>query len=138
MDGTGCKQPFPASELQVPILLFKCLYITLTGAAPLQKCLDIRTYDLWQKIVQAEDIAAAELRGFEYCPACDFGMIFEVGHDVAPLLKCLKSDCRLVTCRRCGKPVMHASSNTLFRKYHSFFNHRITLVDSARMRRMLS
>ncbi|KIM89250.1 hypothetical protein PILCRDRAFT_34787, partial [Piloderma croceum F 1598] len=84
MDGTGCRQPFPATELQ--------------------KCLDIRTYDLWQKIVQAEDIAAADLRGFEHCPACDFGMIFEVGHHVAPLFKCLKSDCRLVTCRRCRKP----------------------------------
>lgn len=84
MDGSGCKQPFTASELQ--------------------KCLDNRTYDLWQKIVQADDIAAAELRGFEHCPGCDFGMIFEVGPDVVPLLKCLNNSCRLVTCRRCRKP----------------------------------
>jgi len=81
MDGTGCKQPFPKSELE--------------------KCLDHRTFALWQKIIQAHDIAAAKLEGLEQCPACDFAMIFEVGYDVAPLLHCLNSDCKLISCRRC-------------------------------------
>ena len=93
------------------LILFDYLFIAFANVAISQKCLDNRTYDLWQKIVQADDIAAAELRGFEHCPACDFGMIFEVGPDVVPLLKCLNGDCRLVTCRRCRKPVRRTSSN---------------------------
>jgi E3 ubiquitin-protein ligase RNF216 len=85
MDSSGCKQPFPIAELK--------------------KCLEPRTFDLWQKIAQAEDIAAAQLEGLEHCPSCDFCMIFEVGIDVAPVLTCLRSDCRLVSCRKCKKKV---------------------------------
>jgi len=88
------------------------LRLISTNVAFLQKCLDNRTFELWQKIVQADDIAAAELQGFEYCPSCDFGMIFEVPFNVAPLLRCLRSDCRLVSCRRCRKPVIHAPLNS--------------------------
>ena len=70
MDTSGCRQPFPVTELQ--------------------KCLDVRTFELWQRIVQADDIAAANLEGLEHCPACDFAMIFEVGIDVAPVLTAFK------------------------------------------------
>jgi hypothetical protein len=85
MDSSDCKLPFPVAELQ--------------------KCLDPRTFDLWQKIIQEEDIADAKLEGLEYCPNCDFAMIFEVGYNEAPLLSCLKRDCQFVSCRRCKKKV---------------------------------
>jgi len=92
MDTSGCKLAFPSAELQ--------------------KCLKEPTFNLWQKIVQAEDIAAANLAGLEHCPACDFAMIFEIGVEAAPLLHCLKSDCRLVSCRRCKKKVSIVISTT--------------------------
>ena len=86
MDTSGCKLPFPSSELQ--------------------RCLDARTYDLWQRIVQADDIAAANIEGLEHCPSCDFAIIFEVGIDVDPVLTCLNGTCKLVSCRRCKKQVL--------------------------------
>jgi TRIAD3 protein (E3 ubiquitin-protein ligase RNF216) len=86
MDTSGCKLPFPPSELQ--------------------RSLDARTYNLWQRIVQADDIAAANIEGLEHCPSCDFAIIFEVGIDVTPLLTCLNEGCKLVSCRRCKKPVI--------------------------------
>jgi E3 ubiquitin-protein ligase RNF216 len=85
MDSSGCKLLFPIAELK--------------------KCLEPRTFELWQKIAQAEDIAAAQLEGLEHCPNCDFCMIFEVGVDIAPVLTCLRSDCRFVSCRKCKKKV---------------------------------
>lgn len=85
MDLSGCKQPFPATELQ--------------------KCLEPHTIDLWQRISQAQDIAAAQLEGLEHCPKCEFCMIFEVGIDVAPDLICLKSDCGFISCRSCKQKV---------------------------------
>jgi TRIAD3 protein (E3 ubiquitin-protein ligase RNF216) len=72
----------------------------------LQRSLDARTYNLWQRIVQADDIAAANIEGLEHCPSCDFAIIFEVDIDVTPVLTCLNEDCKLVSCRRCKKPVM--------------------------------
>jgi hypothetical protein len=85
MDSSGCKQPFPLTELQ--------------------KCLKRPTFELWQKIAQEEDIAAAQIEGLEHCPKCEFCIIFEVGMDVVPVLVCLRSECRFVSCRGCKKKV---------------------------------
>ena len=118
MDTSNCKLPFPVAELK--------------------KCLDPRTFDLWQKIVQAEDIAAANLDGLEYCPNCDFAMIFEVGFDQAPLLSCLKSDCRLVSCRRCKKKVFSTQHILLPLQAELYYPVRTILVSPVKTFRMLN
>ena len=83
MDKSGCKLPFPESELKrflTPELLF-----------------------LYEKVKQAKEIKIAGLDGLEECPYCEFKVVFDDPDE--RLFRCQNEGCGVVTCRECNKPV---------------------------------
>lgn len=112
MDASNCSLPFPADVLR--------------------KCLDDKAYNLWEDIVQEDEIAAANLAGLERCPRCKFAGIFEEDFKQAPLLRCPRMDCGFVSCRKCKQKVKLllsvAASHLMEHRY------RITLVNSVMQR----
>jgi E3 ubiquitin-protein ligase RNF216 len=83
MDQSGCKLPFPESELK--------------------RFLTPELLSLYEKVRQRREIEMAGLDGLEECPQCDFKVVID--NRRAKLFKCLNEGCGAVTCRVCKKPV---------------------------------
>jgi E3 ubiquitin-protein ligase RNF216 len=83
MDQSGCKLPFPESELK--------------------RFLTPELLSLYDKVRLRKDIEMAALDGLEECPHCDFKVVIDNPRE--RLFRCLNEDCGAVTCRVCKKPV---------------------------------
>ena len=83
MDQSGCKLPFPYSELR--------------------RFLTPKLLDLYDRVKQAKDIAMAGLENLEECPYCEFKVVIDNPQE--RLFRCQNRDCEAVTCRECKKPV---------------------------------
>jgi TRIAD3 protein (E3 ubiquitin-protein ligase RNF216) len=83
MDQSGCKEEFPEVELQ--------------------RLLPDKLWQLYHRIKQGKEIAAAGLDGLEECPFCDFKIVIENVQE--KLFRCHNDECLAVTCRTCKKPV---------------------------------
>ena len=83
MDQSGCKLPFPESELK--------------------RFLTPKLLSLYEKVKQAKEIEMAGLDGLEECPHCDFKVVIE--NPSERLFRCQNDECGAVTCRECKRPV---------------------------------
>ena len=83
MDQSSCKEPFTEAELE--------------------RVLPPRLLDLYYRIRQRKEIAAAGLDGLEDCPYCDFKYVIENPDE--KLFRCQNEECQAITCRFCKKPV---------------------------------
>jgi E3 ubiquitin-protein ligase RNF216 len=83
MDQSNCKEPFPEIELE--------------------RVLPPKLLDLYYRIRQRKEIAAAGLENLEECPFCDFKYVIENPEE--KLFRCQNEECRAITCRACKKPV---------------------------------
>jgi len=82
IDQSNCKEPFPEVELE--------------------RVLSPKLLELYHRIKQRKEIAAAGLEGLEECPFCDFKLVIENPEE--KLFRCQTDDCRAITCRSCKKP----------------------------------
>jgi E3 ubiquitin-protein ligase RNF216 len=85
MDISGCKMPFPDSELR--------------------RVLSEKLYELYEHIRQRRDIELAELEGLEECPFCDYKVVMDVDFQTDKVLRCQNEECLKVSCRNCKKEV---------------------------------
>ena len=83
MDQSGCKAPFPESELR--------------------RFLSEKLLSLYDRVKQRKEIAEAGLENLEECPHCDYKVVIDNPEE--KLFRCENSDCGAVTCRACKKPV---------------------------------
>lgn len=83
MDQSSCKEPFPEAELE--------------------RVLPPKLLDLYYRVRQRKEIAAAGLEGLEECPFCDFKYVIENADE--KLFRCQNDECQAITCRECKKPV---------------------------------
>jgi len=83
MDQSGCKLPFPVSELK--------------------RFLTPKLLSLYWRVRQAKEIEMAELDGLEECPHCEFKAVIDNPKEM--LFRCQAKECGVVTCRKCKKPV---------------------------------
>ncbi|KAH9926626.1 uncharacterized protein BXZ73DRAFT_19576, partial [Epithele typhae] len=81
MDQSGCKLPFPDSELR--------------------RFLTPKLLELYERIQQRKEIEAAGLEGLEECPFCEYKVVIENEHE--RLFRCDNTECGAVTCRQCKK-----------------------------------
>ncbi|KAF9232607.1 hypothetical protein BU15DRAFT_54845 [Melanogaster broomeanus] len=82
MDQSGCKLPFPDSELR--------------------RVLTPKLLDFYYRVKQRKEIEAAGLGHLEECPRCEYKCVIE--NDVEKLFRCENRECGAVTCRKCKKP----------------------------------
>ena len=82
MDTSGCSVPFAEAELQ--------------------RFLSRKSIDLYFRLKQTAELAAAELDNLEHCPGCSYAAIIENLEE--KLFRCLNENCKQVTCRQCKKP----------------------------------
>ncbi|KIK93205.1 hypothetical protein PAXRUDRAFT_829200 [Paxillus rubicundulus Ve08.2h10] len=82
MDQSGCKLPFPESELQ--------------------RFLSPKLLELYHRVKQRKEIEAAGLENLEECPFCEYKCVIE--NTMEKLFRCENGDCGAVTCRECKKP----------------------------------
>ena len=83
MDQSGCKAPFPESELR--------------------RFLSDKLLALYDRVKQNKEIEAAGLENLEECPYCDYKVVIDNPDE--KLFRCENADCLAVTCRACKKPV---------------------------------
>jgi len=83
IDQSGCKLPFPESELE--------------------RFLTPKLLSLYEKVKQAKEIEMAGLDGLEECPHCEFKVVIDNPNE--RLFRCQNEECGAVTCRECKKPV---------------------------------
>ncbi len=83
MDQSGCKLPFPESELR------RFLAPTLLA--------------LYDRVRQRKEIEAAGLENLEECPFCEYRVVIDNPEE--KLFRCENAECGAVTCRGCKKPV---------------------------------
>ena len=83
MDQSGCKGLFPQSELE--------------------RFLTPKLLELYHRVRQRKDIAAAGLENLEECPFCDYKCVIE--NEMGKLFRCENVDCGAVSCRECKKRV---------------------------------
>ena len=83
MDQSGCKLPFPESELK--------------------RFLTPKLLSLYEKVKQTKEIEMAGLDGLEECPHCEFKVVIDNPNE--RLFRCQNEECGAVTCRECKKPV---------------------------------
>ncbi|KAI0070670.1 hypothetical protein K474DRAFT_1608247 [Panus rudis PR-1116 ss-1] len=81
MDQSGCKLPFPESELR--------------------RFLTPKLLSLYERVKQQKEIEAAGLENLEECPFCDYKVVIENEHE--KLFHCQNEDCGAVSCRQCKK-----------------------------------
>ncbi|KIY45011.1 hypothetical protein FISHEDRAFT_18691, partial [Fistulina hepatica ATCC 64428] len=81
MDQSGCKQPFPESELR--------------------RFLPEKLLALYERVKQRKEIEAAGLDGLEECPSCEYKCVIDNPDE--KLFRCENEDCGAVTCRQCKK-----------------------------------
>ncbi|EIW57041.1 uncharacterized protein TRAVEDRAFT_73305 [Trametes versicolor FP-101664 SS1] len=82
MDQSGCKLPFPESELR--------------------RFLSPKLLELYERVKQRKEIEAAGLENLEECPFCDYKVVIE--NEQERLFRCENEACGAVTCRQCKKP----------------------------------
>ncbi|KAK7043632.1 hypothetical protein VNI00_008243 [Paramarasmius palmivorus] len=83
MDQSGCKLPFPVSELR--------------------RFLSDKLMDLYERVKQRKEIEMAGIEGLEECPFCDYKCVIE--NQDEKLFRCGNEDsCGAITCRQCKKP----------------------------------
>ncbi|QRV86360.1 TRIAD3 [Ceratobasidium sp. AG-Ba] len=80
MDQSGCRAPFTDDQLR--------------------RVLSANTLDLLDRLRQSKELEAADLRGLEHCPFCDFACIIV---DDAPTFLCQKPTCKIESCRKCRR-----------------------------------
>ena len=83
MDQSGCKLPFPESELR--------------------RFLTPKLLELYERVKQRKEIEAAGIEGLEECPFCEYKVVIE--NEQERLFRCENEACGAVTCRKCKKPV---------------------------------
>jgi hypothetical protein len=83
MDQSGCKLPFPVSELR--------------------RMLAAKLMELYDRVKQNKDIEAAELENLEECPFCEYKVVID--NENEKLFRCENEECGAVTCRGCKKLV---------------------------------
>ncbi|KAK0443954.1 uncharacterized protein EV420DRAFT_1017265 [Desarmillaria tabescens] len=82
MDQSGCKHPFPESELR--------------------RLLSPKLMELYERVKQRKEIEAAGLDGLEECPFCEYKCVIENPNE--KLFRCGNEDtCGAITCRSCKK-----------------------------------
>lgn len=85
MDQSGCKLPFPDSELR--------------------RILSAKLWDLYERVRQSKEVDAAGLEGLEECPFCEYKVLIECEFEQEKLLRCRNEECGKVSCRKCKKEV---------------------------------
>ena len=83
MDQSGCKLPFPESELQ--------------------RFLTPKLLALYERVKQRKEIEAAGLENLEECPFCEYKVVIDNPQE--RLIRCENEECGAVTCRECKKLV---------------------------------
>lgn len=84
MDQSGCKHPFPESELR--------------------RLLSPKLMELYERVKQRKEIEAAGLDGLEECPFCEYKCVIENPNE--KLFRCGNEEtCGAITCRSCKKVV---------------------------------
>jgi len=83
IDQSGCKLPFPESELK--------------------RFITPKLLSLYEKLKQAKEIEMAGLDGLEECPHCEFKGVIDDPSE--RLFRCQNEECGAVTCRKCKRPV---------------------------------
>ncbi|KAK0207116.1 hypothetical protein DFS33DRAFT_645375 [Desarmillaria ectypa] len=82
MDQSGCKRPFPESELR--------------------RLLSPKLMELYERVKQRKEIEAAGLDGLEECPFCEYKCVIENPDE--KLFRCGNEEtCGTITCRSCKK-----------------------------------
>ncbi|KAL4266826.1 RING-type domain-containing protein [Pleurotus pulmonarius] len=81
MDQSGCKLPFPESELR--------------------RFLDDKLLQLYERVKQRKEIEMAGLEGLEECPFCEYKVVIENPQE--KLFRCEREECGAVSCRACKK-----------------------------------
>ncbi|QRV85512.1 TRIAD3 [Ceratobasidium sp. AG-Ba] len=81
MDQSGCKLAFSESEIQ--------------------RFLSAKTFELWHRIKQEQEIELAQIPGLESCPFCSYAVVIE--NEQERLFRCENSECGVVSCRECKK-----------------------------------
>ncbi|KAG8216970.1 hypothetical protein J3R82DRAFT_7275 [Butyriboletus roseoflavus] len=82
MDQSGCKLPFPESEL--------CRFLSS------------KLLELYYRVKQQKEIEAAGLENLEECPFCEYKCVIE--NEMEKLFRCENPGCSAITCRMCKKP----------------------------------
>jgi len=77
----------------------------LFSASQLARVLPLKTYALYERLIQAKEIDAAGLEGLEECPFCEWKCVFDVGFEGEKLFRCGNEvgGCGVVSCRKCKK-----------------------------------
>jgi hypothetical protein len=83
MDTSGCKAPFAEPELR--------------------RVLDSKLMDLYERLAARANIDKAGIEGLEECPFCEYRCVIE--NESEKLFRCRRSECGVVSCRACKKPV---------------------------------
>lgn len=91
MDQSGCKAPFPESELR--------------------RFLSPKLLALYERVKQRKEIEEAGLANLEECPFCEYKVVIE--NEDEKLLRCQGDDCGAVSCRACKKPVCISAQSKL-------------------------
>ncbi|KAI6108854.1 hypothetical protein EV401DRAFT_400618 [Pisolithus croceorrhizus] len=81
MDQSGCKLPFSESELK--------------------RLLSSKMLELYERVKQRKEIAAAGLENLEECPFCEYKCVID--NEMEKLFRCGNARCGAVTCRGCKK-----------------------------------
>lgn len=81
MDQSDCKLPFSESEIQ--------------------RFLPAKTFELWHRIKQEQELELAQIPGLESCPFCSYAVVIE--NEQERLFRCENSQCGVVSCRECKK-----------------------------------
>ncbi len=113
MDQSGCKLPFPESELH--------------------RFLSEKLLALYDRVKQRKEIEAAGLENLEECPFCDYKVVID--NEAEKLFRCEKEDCGAVTCRGCKKPVRYLVT-CIFLRLLRFLCYRIISQRAVRVRRI--
>ncbi|ESK93036.1 ring finger [Moniliophthora roreri MCA 2997] len=83
MDQSGCKLPFPVSELR--------------------RFLPEKLMELYERIKQRKEIEMAGIEGLEECPFCEYKCVIENKEE--KLFRCgNEENCGAISCRQCKKP----------------------------------
>jgi hypothetical protein len=83
MDTSGCRAPFAEPELR--------------------RVLDSKLMDLYERLTARANIDKAGIEGLEECPFCEYRCVID--NEMEKLFRCKRSECGVVSCRACKKPV---------------------------------
>ena len=92
MDQSGCKLPFPESELR--------------------RFLTPKLLHLYERVKQRKEIETAGLENLQECPFCEYKVIIE--NEDEKLFRCESAECGAITCRMCKKLVCYLLLSAFF------------------------